>query len=495
VPDINTPEDVRKALGELSEGINTLKAAQESERGDTKQLVSRMGEDIRKLDTAITAMRAGGSQDVGTDERGLRKYMDQEGTAARMLPGTIRATKQHAPGLLTDAPTCEWQKDLQREVTSLNIVSTLRGGISNCPTSVARMAAVLQRAPANIRGTKQVQDLTKAFVDSSGVGAEWIIDAGLPEVAMDPLLVGQVAAQFRVKPMNDGTELLPYESNGLRPYKKAAATSDDPAQFSSSSIATAQRTITASGMVVRAQVDEDAAEDSILAAMPFLQSELVLALNHGEEDCLLNGDTAGTHQDTGIASWNIRSRWGATGLGGSADHRRTYIGLRARSTDVSSASDGGSAQTYAGATALLATLAFGGGVGPNAFFVTSAEYMLVKMLTWAEFQGVNVVGALASQLTGQVLMVAGKPVLLSSFMDIQLNATGVYDNTTKTKTGLLAVDGSRHWITERKGNMVEVDKDITRGMYNLVAKNRRGFFTPDASTTKNVAFSYNLSPS
>ena len=492
--DINTPEDVRKALGELNEGINTLKAAQESERGDTKQIVSRMGEDIRKLDTAITAMKASGTQDIGTDERGLRKYM-QGDSVARMLPGTVRSTKAHAPGLLTDKPVCEWQKDLQREVTSLNIVSTLRGGIANCPTSVARMASILQRAPANIRDTKQVQDLTKAFVDSSGVGAEWIIDAGLPEVAMDPLLVGQLASRFRVKPMNGGTELLPYESNGLRPYKKAAATGDDPAQYNSSSIATAQRTITASGMVVRAQVDEDAAEDSILAAMPFLQSELVLALNHGEEDCLINGDTTASHQDTGLSAWNIRSRWGSSGLGGSADHRRTFIGLRARSADVSSDSDGGSAQTYAGATALLATLAFGGGVGPDAFFVTSPEYMLVQMLGWAEFQGVNVVGALASQLTGQVLLVAGKPVLLSSFMDNQLNASGIFDNSTKTKTGLLAVDGSRHWITERAGNMVEVGKDINRGMYNLVAKNRRGFFTPDASTTKNVAFSYNLSPS
>ena len=39
--------------------------------------------------------------------------------------------------------------------------------------------------------------------------------------------------------------------------------------------------------------------------------------------------------------------------------------------------------------------------------------------------------------------------------------------------------------------MVELDTDITRDIHNLVAKNRKGLFTVDSSTKKNVFWGYN----
>ena len=92
-------------------------------------------------------------------------------------------------------------------------------------------------------------------------------------------------------------------------------------------MSTDQRTVSATGFSVYAQVADDADEDSVIAVLPTVQQELTQALIDGEEDAILNGSTAASHPDA-LAAWNIRGRWGASGLGGSADHRRAWLGLR-----------------------------------------------------------------------------------------------------------------------------------------------------------------------
>ena len=75
-------------------------------------------------------------------------------------------------------------------------------------------------------------------------------------------------------------------------------------------------------------IHDAAGEESAFAIIPAMTRQVAQDLEDAYEDCMINGDTAGTHQDT-IASWNIRERWGSSGLGTSADHRRTFLGLRA----------------------------------------------------------------------------------------------------------------------------------------------------------------------
>ena len=68
----------------------------------------------------------------------------------------------------------------------------------------------------------------------------------------------------------------------------------------------------------------------------------------------------------------------------------------------------------------------------------------------------------------------------------------MYDNSTKTKTICLQVNRRRFKIGMRRGSTIEIDKDITRGIHNLVATAREVFFTVDSSTKKNVNMQYNL---
>jgi hypothetical protein len=502
-----TREQMIQQVAELSRQVGAEKA-----RGDLSAAkVADLSAEIKTMRQELAESRAAGSLASALGpESGLKKYLltsdmvaglAKSGAGQAATEGALvlrgyqdRETATWVPGLLDEAPVCDWQRDLQEAVTQRNIVSVLRGKAGS-PKSDRAVTRVLDRAPDAVRRAAGFDTFRKAFVDVSGSGAEWIIDLGLPMVERDPRLVGQIEGLFQVHPMAAQTELLPFLTTGLRPYKHAGATGDDPAQLTSSSATTAQRTITATGMDVRAQVDEDAAEDAIIPGVPFLQSEIVLALANGMEDCIVNGDTAGTHQDTGLASWDIRGMWGSSGLGGAGDHRRTFIGLRARAADVSCTTDGSAAETYAGMVSTLAKLDSPHGRQAGTVFVTSLEWMLVKMLNFAEFQGSQLVGALNSVLTGEVLLVAGKRVYLSDFVDKEYNASGIYDNSTKTKTGLLTVNTDRFWITQRKGVSVELYRDPTRSVINLIARNRKGFFTPDSSTRKNVHWYYKLSPS
>ena len=501
-----TQDEAIQKIGEMDGVIKTLKARDES----VTAKLAECTEEIKALRQQVAEAKPSESA-LGQSESGLRQYLltDTAATAIRrkgindaqgIEVGAIILRGYHdvesasyVPGLLDDEPSCEWQRSLQVAVTRRNLVQTILGKKVSAVKADKAVSRILDQAPLAIKRSAGFGELQKAFVDGSGVGAEWIIDLGLPMVERDPRLSGELEGMLRVHDMATSTELLPFLTTGLRPYKHAVASGDDPAQFTASSVATDQRTISATGMDIRTQIDEDAAEDAIVPILPFIQEELVLAGSRGFEDCLINGDTAGTHQDTGLSSWNIRSIWGATGLGGAGDHRRTFIGLRGRAIDVSNTTDMGSVQTYAGMVATLAILD-----SPHAMsasYITSLEFMLAKMLGFTEFQGSEKVGIYNTLLSGKFAIVAGKKLVLSEFVDKQYNASGVYDNTTKTKTGLITANLDRFWVTRRKGNVVALDRDVTRGIIHLVLRNRKGLFTPDSSTRKNAHWGYNLSPS
>ena len=74
---------------------------------------------------------------------------------------------------------------------------------------------------------------------------------------------------------------------------------------------------------------------SAFAIIPAMSRQIAQDLEDAFEDAMINGDSAATHQDD-ISNWNIRERWGASGLGSSADHRRLFLGMRAAAKDKGS---------------------------------------------------------------------------------------------------------------------------------------------------------------
>ena len=480
-PDLSTPEGARKALADVHSAARELQAENATLKGQLGALTT----DLKAASQALAESSRRQSVVSDGSDTELRAFVRPDGKVR--AAGELTDDAGWMPGLLDSEPTCRWQAELQEAVEIRNIVRAVKSAkrphaAASCtPRCDARVRALVERAPDSIK---------RAFGDISTAGAEWYPDVMLPVLERDFVLARRVASLFQVMPMSAKNMLLPFLTTGLRPYLKAAVAGDDPSQYTSSSLVTAQRTIDAVGFAVRFQLDEEATEDSLVDSSGIIRQELVTAIVDGEEDALLNGDTAATHQDT-IASWNIRSRWGASGLGGASDHRRAWIGLRPRATDVSNTADGSAAETTAGFITARGSLDSPHGVSGDLVCVVSPEYYLLKMIGLTEVLTVDKFGPSATVFSGQLASLLGVPLVLSEFIGPDMNASGVYDNATKTKTGFLVFNRSRFKIGMRRGAAVEIDKDITRGIFNLVGTVREIFFTIDSSTKKNVRWDYN----
>lgn len=470
--DLSTADAARKVLHDLVERQKNQSTAHE-------QLDAKVA-DLKSAVQTLHEKAAFSPSPVSGSENELKQFVREDGR----VRAVGEATKEDGwmPGLLDSEPVCRWQADFQRAVEVRNIVRFARKD-GKSPAADRAVKRLLDRAPDTVR---------RAFADSSGAGAEWIPDLVLPTVERDLTLQRRVAGLFQTMPMSAKDIKLPFLSTGFRPYLKGTVTGDDPAQYASSSLTTDQRNITAVGFAVRTQIDEDAAEDSIVDSYGIIRQELLTAIVDGEEDAIINGDT-GTHQDTGIANWDIRSRWGTTGLGSAADHRRAWIGLRARAADVSCTTDGSGAETYAGFMAGRAALDAPHGVAGDLVCIVSPEYLLAKMVNFSEVLTVDKMGPNAFILSGQLASLGGVPLVISEFVDKAYNASGVYDNVTTNKTGFLLLNRQRFKLGVRRGSSVELDKDITRGIYNQVVTVREVLFTTDGSTRKNVHWNYNHS--
>lgn len=487
MPDM-TPEQVVKTLHDLQAAhreMGATLAQKDAAIADLKAATDSLRQNLAEANAKAATSAA--------VDRGFEPFVAKaaNGAARLRFTGEDDANLGFVKGLFdADAPVNDWHAKAMELVEAHTMAAAFTKGEpgtrGKAPKALARLKAHLAAGPMGIG---------KIFTDSTNVGGEWVPDPHVPMLVETLKAKRQLEAAFDVYQMNNKNEVLPVLTTGLRPYIKGQPTTDNPGQYAASSLATDSRSRTAVGFAVRTVISEDADEDAIIAAMPIIRTQLASAIVDGTEDAIVNGDTTASHADD-IANWNLRGRWGSSGLGGSDDHRRAWIGLRARAGDVSATVDGSGAQTYAGYLTTRGLLDSPMGIGGDCIMVVSPEYYLAKMLGWSEFATLEKYGPQATVLSGEIGRVGNAPVILSEFMaggsTYGMNASGVYDNSTKTKTGYVVLNRTRFLVGNRRTLMIELDKDITRGVHNAVATVRKLFFTIDSTTAKNVAYAYNL---
>jgi len=398
-----------------------------------------------------------------------------------------RTVQTDEAGLLDSAPVDAWHQDLLRMVSARKICKQVFGAT---PATDDRILCHLAIAPREIRSALEAT-VQKAISDSANSGAEWIPDVMGSQLYEEYYTPAGIATLFDTTdiPARQAGMTVPKISDIIRPYLKGKITSDDPAKYTASTPTSSNTTIEAVGTSVRVLIDDSAVEDSIFSLVDVINMKLGRALTDGYEDCMINGDTTATHEDT-IASWNTRSRWGTSGLGGSADHRRGFKGLRRIAVDRTATVDQGSGQTIAKVMEELL-----GGLGErgnmNAVILVSPEVFFKKMLTDTNVLTVDKLGLMgATLLNGQLAAISGVPVVMTRWLTADLAASGLYTGSG-AKSGILAVSREefRHYM--KRQNTVEIAKDITIGGYNLVATRRCNFATLSSSSSSVVRYGYN----
>jgi hypothetical protein len=227
--------------------------------------------------------------------------------------------------------------------------------------------------------------------------------------------------------------------------------------------ATSSFTLTAVKYAVKVSATGEMEEESIIPIIPFLRSEIAVALAEGEENMILNGE-AGCTTNGGAGDYDI----------GATDIQSLVLGLRFYALDASASTNAnGAALTRA---SLDAVFKAGG-----KWFARGDETIIV--LAWNSWWDLmaeastpimdsSKLGVVGPLLTGQLGAYLGKPIFCSEFMRIDTALNGYNANGgTNTFTNAIVANTTRWiWGTRRNATIEGVRLPMNDLQYLIVRK-------------------------
>jgi len=476
----------------------------ERNRAEQTEQIKRMADDLRTVRQELAEAKAKAADPLatlgGTDRELVQRFVDTDGKVFLRghEGGASERFRSDSPGLLASQPVNDVHRDLIDATEQLYVLSVARHGrdafdhrgqgyrldvVKGEKAAWDRVQRAWSRMPAPIR---------RAWDSQNGNGGEFIPEPLLASPmwqveAYDP---DGLLGLFETITINSESVELPVGTAYPFPYKGGGAVGDNPAALAKSSVDTDKLTLTASPMYSMVLVHEDAAADSIVAAFPFIRSAISMSLAMGRRLCIMNGDTAASHQDD-LANWDLRGYFGAVDAG-SIDYRRTFKGLRAMALDDSNGVD----RSTHSLTTLFADINAVGGprsVPQDMPIITSPEGYLTNFVNLSGIVSANDYGNRAPIASGEVASIAGHPILMTDAMPADLNASGVYDNSTTNLTGYVVFNRRMFRNVMRAGATVALQNDITIGGTYLRARQRVGFKDMTKSSDKAVRYAYNMS--
>lgn len=279
---------------------------------------------------------------------------------------------------------------------------------------------------------------------------------------------------------------VPIKTGDATWYLQGEATDDSTAKATSSNVGTGKMTLASKKLGAKVAYSTELDEDSAVAMLPFLRDDLVVSGGECLDNITINGDTTATHQDSDVT--------------GSTDARKAWKGFRKLALAIS------------GLKVDLSTfsadnlLSLGGAMGKYAgdlsdlIWICSPKTMWNKLFTLRDAQNNNVfltmdkAGANAVNVNGALGIMFASPVIISDQVRDNVNASGVYDGTTTTKSTILLVrrryfqTGNRRILTFRQD--FDGDRD-----QNLLFVTMRKAFSPvqvPSTSISSLAIGYNF---
>lgn len=429
-----------------------------------------VGADVtRNLDdllwsTAETVQSVGGNAQVNVDQVVVRSSVNDPGHAA---PRISAFRPEHRESI----------RNFQNTVAEMAIV----GMMVDKDADTSRKGFEVARSLPQFKDRWQ-HALRAMDVDTSGEGAEWVptgIGASLHE---------QVRASGKVAPLFQRINLptnpwkWPIEGADLTAYRVAEPTGDSASKVTASTAGTAAATFDAEIFGARTLWSRSLDADSALAIAPYQRMKIVQAFVDAEEKAILDGDSDGTHQDSDTQS------------AGASHASSAWDGLRKKALAQTS-----QATTSTTAANLLALRQSMGKWGVNpadlAFIIGVSAYHDIVGDT--NLVTVDKFGPNATILTGQVGALYGVPVIVSEHVRENLNASGVHDGITATKTYNLCVNRNEWVLGQRMALDVMTDDVLYAETFQRVAI---GFMREDfqhvgtAAANDDTSIGYNVTP-
>ena len=345
-------------------------------------------------------------------------------------------------------------------------------------TSVEVAKAVnLTHALSRMRNPSLDTVIRAMDTQQSGGGADWIMTGFSPDVVLDVSLDRKVSSLFERVPMPGNPYKFPIAGGDPTAYvtpENTADTGQTSVKFSDAG--TAGVTFTAKKISVAIRTSDEFQQDSIADVERYVNQKILKGLINGEENALINGSLAGTHPDADTT--------------GSDDVRKSFNGLR--SLAIAGAKiDGGSGSLI---TAIRAARSRMGryGADPNKLAIIASTSGHIRLLEEGAVLTRDKFGDNATVITGELGKVDGMPLVVSQYLRDDLNATGVYDGTTTTKTQLLIVYRGAFAIGDRLTVQLEAEREAKYGQDVLIGRERIDFQPWYPATDPMVGMVYNI---
>ena len=270
-----------------------------------------------------------------------------------------------------------------------------------------------------------------------------------------------LAPLFREIPMTSANMIIPIlpdagyaeftgnqAATGSSPHGNLQERGDAYNPGSAGGVDMTERTISTKKLISQSYLGNETEEDAILPILPLIRESMVRAHARGIENAILAGDDAD----------------GAYGTSGAAFEGLLHL---ARNDSDYTQSGTAFATDKIVATDLLDMRKNMGkyGINPNEVVYIVSQRSYYELLEDAEFQDANLVGDMATKLSGEIGQVFGSRVLLCD----------EFATPAVAKFGAIAVNPRNYVLPRLRGVTVESDYEVANQRRVLVASQRIGF--------------------
>lgn len=435
----------------MQQAEQKAKEAAEAEEKSVEEAEVKAAEEAKQEEqkTVVTSVMTGAEKLISdVEDRVLNKHEDLE-TVIKSLESELKdrsaeiEAMRESKRVFSDRGNSDWKKAFEADIMDAKMLGLATG--KGFETDLAK--GVMEKVNA------------MSGVAVSSADFEQVVSTNIERDIQNELVL---APLFREIPMTSATQIIPIlpdsgyaeftanqAASGSSPHGNLAQRGDAYNPGSAGGIDMTERTLSTKKLISTSFIGNETEEDAILPILPLIRESMVRSHARAIENAILVGDDADGAFGTSGASFEGLCHLAAN------DSNTTQPSGTFAATDAVTAADLLSLRKAMGKY----------GVNPSEVVYIVSQDVYYDLLNDAEFQDVNLVGDMATKLSGEIGQVFGSRVLICDEFAAKAHS----------KFNSVAVYPRNYVMPRLRGVTVESDYDVANQRRVLVASQRIGF--------------------
>ena len=453
----------------MNQAEQKAKEAAEAEEKSVEEAEVKAAEEAKQEEqkTVVTSVMTGAEKLISdVEDRVLNKHEDLE-TVIKSLESELKdrsaeiEAMRESKRVFSDRGNSDWKKAFEADIMDAKMLGLATG--KGFETDLAK--SVMEKVNA------------MSGVGVSSADFEQVVSTNIERDIQNELVL---APLFREIPMTSATQIIPIlpdsgyaeftanqAASGSSPHGNLAQRGDAYNPGSAGGIDMTERTLSTKKLISTSFIGNETEEDAILPILPLIRESMVRSHARAIENAILVGDDADGAFGTSGASFEGLCHLAAN------DSNTTQPSGTFAATDAVTAADLLSLRKAMGKY----------GVNPSEVVYIVSQDVYYDLLNDAEFQDVNLVGDMATKLSGEIGQVFGSRVLICDEFAAKAHS----------KFNSVAVYPRNYVMPRLRGVTVESDYDVANQRRVLVASQRIGFTDLIDGATSKWAYMYKAS--